>query len=510
MTSKSCELDPIPTSLLKLLLPKCLPIITHIVNKSLTNPEYIRDWKTAVVQPLLKKSTLDKSILKNYRPVSNLPFVSKLVERCMLDQFITHCDKHVLIPDFQSAYRKYYSTETSLTKLVNDLLWAMERKNVVMMAVMDLSAAFDTTDHEIFLKVMSHQFGVEGDALDWFQQYLRPRGFKVCVGDSYSTEMDLTFSVPQGSCAGAQLFTAYCSSISAVVPLCIDLNGFADDHSIRKEYNPLRQGSEVETNSLLSTTLGNITTWMGEMRLKMNPDKTEYIQFASRNRKSHTCVSTINCDGDKIPESPCIRYLGADLDSHLSFDKHVQRKCNSALSNFFQIRLLRNYLTKDSCETLVVQLCLSHLDYCNILLLNAPDCLIAKLQRVQNMCAKLVLRKRKFDSSKQALSELHWLPVQHRIQFKACLYVHKCLISEAPEYLKDLLHIHRPRRYTRQYYDSLLLEVPFTKAKTFADRSFSVAGPKLWNSLPYELRDCDDTSVFKKKLKTFLFRKAFY
>ena len=390
------------------MLDKAMPIISHIVNQSLTEANFIRDWKTAIVRPLIKKRNLDPETLKNYRPVSNLSFISKLVERCMLTQFTQHCDRFTLMPDFQSAYREYYSTETSLVKLTNDILWSMENQQILMMAVMDLSAAFDTTDHDLFLEVMSHQFGFKGDALMWFESYLRPRGFKVCIADKYSEEKDLTFSVPQGSCAGAALFTAYCSSIGSAIPSDIDLSGFADDHSIRKGYNPNKRGEELRVNTHLSTSLTNINTWMQRMRLKMNPDKTEYIQFGSRQQIKKTSCNTIDCGSESIQSSTKISYLGADLDQHLTFDSHITKKCKIALSNYSKIKAIRRYLSRSSCETLVISLCISHLDYCNALYTQLPDYQIKRLQRVQNMCAKLVLRRRKFDSAKSALIELHW------------------------------------------------------------------------------------------------------
>ena len=508
MSSKSCELDPISTNLFKAIAPSIIDIISHIVNTSLTTGHFPRHWKTALVRPLLKKSTLDINVYKNYRPVSNLSFISKLVERCMLDQFTKHTDKNCLMPGFQSAYRANYSTETSLLKICDDILWAFENNNIMMMAVMDLSAAFDTTDHEIFLQIMSRQFNIGDTALQWFAEYLRPRGFKVCINDSQSTEKPLTFSVPQGSCAGAALFTAYCASIASAVPPQINLSGFADDHSIRKSYKP-KLNNEHETNSELSSCLGNIKYWMSSMRLKMNAEKTEYIQFSSQQLAKRITHQTIQCGEDNIKRSDCIKYLGTDLDSSLSFKQHILRKCRSALANYSKIRSIRRYLTKETCETLVVSLCLSHIDYNNAILANLPETTIKKLQRVQNMCAKLVLHRSKYDSSSKALFTLHWLPVRYRINYKIALLVFKCMIGDAPDYLKDLLHHARPNQKLRSSSDDLRLVIPRCKKVTFAERAFSVIGPKIWNDLPYSLRATDSLLSFKKNLKTVYFKQAF-
>ena len=116
------------------------------------------DWKTAIVRPLIKKAGLERS-KKNYRPVSNLCSLSKLVEHCMLKQFLKHCNNNCLLPDYQSAYWANYSMETSLVKIANDILWAMEDQCITMMVKLDLSAAFDMVDHDILLKILENQFG---------------------------------------------------------------------------------------------------------------------------------------------------------------------------------------------------------------------------------------------------------------------------------------------------------------------------------------------------------------
>ena len=225
MKTKTCELDVLPTAVLKQIIDKCLPSITKIVNLSLSVCIFSGNWKMAIVRPLLKKLGLEL-IESNYRPVSNLLFISKLVEKAALGQFIDHCNTYNLLPDYQSAYREGYSCETSIVKFMNDILWNMERKELTAAAFIDLSAAFDTVDHDILLEVLSKSFGITDSALNWYESYLRPRSFKVCISDQYSTLRDLTFSVPQGSASGANIFTAYCASLSGILPESVNLQGF--------------------------------------------------------------------------------------------------------------------------------------------------------------------------------------------------------------------------------------------------------------------------------------------
>ena len=142
----------------KLKLSAYLHTIIQTVNLSWTNGDFNKEWKTAKVKPLLKKFGLEL-VDKNYKPVSNLCFLSKPAERCMLKQLMDHCNENNLLPDFQSAYRKHYSTETSLLKIVNDIVWNFERQNIIIVVTLDLSAAFDTVDHNVLLTVLKYHFG---------------------------------------------------------------------------------------------------------------------------------------------------------------------------------------------------------------------------------------------------------------------------------------------------------------------------------------------------------------
>ena len=244
--SKSCELDPIPTTLLKKILPNLLPTITNIINLSLQSGIFPRSWKTAKVRLVLKKQEME-SITSNYIPMSNLPYISKLAEKAMLEQFNHHCNIHNLLPDYQSGYRENRSCETVLLKLTIDLLWSMERKNVTVMIVLKLSAAFDTVDHEVLLRNLQDNFGISGIALEWFGNYLNNRDMKVKIGKTYSERKELAFSGPQGSCSGTNLFNLYCGTIKEVADPSLNLLAYADDHAIIKEHGPNQATEERNT-----------------------------------------------------------------------------------------------------------------------------------------------------------------------------------------------------------------------------------------------------------------------
>ena len=210
MPTKHCELNSIPTVILKKCAPYIREIITRIVNASLTEGKFPSQWKIASIRPLLKKLGLEL-LSKNYRPVSNLSFLLKLVEKCMLSQCNSNCNLNGLIPAYQSSYRAFHSCETSLINICNEALWSMENKKVTALAVMDLSMAFDTVHYQIFLDVLSKRFGIEETALSWFSSYLEKHQFYVSIQNQHSSLRTLPYGVPQGNCAGPIAFTAYSS-----------------------------------------------------------------------------------------------------------------------------------------------------------------------------------------------------------------------------------------------------------------------------------------------------------
>ena len=155
--------------------------------------------------------------------------------------------------------------------------------------------------------------------------------------------------------------------------------------------------------------------------------------------------------------------------------------------NFIKIKAIGPSLTAAASHTLVVMLCISHLDYVNALLYRMTKKLKSKYQRIQNMCAKLVLNKKKYDSATNCLKELHWLPIEQRIQHKILLITHKALSGQAPKYIQELIKIKTACSQLRPGSSGRFLCTPNIKKETFASRSLSYAAPVLWNSLPRHL-----------------------
>ena len=215
--NKSCDLDPIPTRLLRQCLDHFVPLITAIINKSLAKSVVPACFKRAVVRPLLKRPGLDKEVLNNYRPVSNIPYVSKLLEKVVEHPYKDHMDINNLHDFHQSAYRNNYSTETGLVKVQNDIAEALDKKRVVVLVMLDLSSAFDVIDHSIMLTRLQHSFGVTAEAMHWMRSYISGRTQCVSVGPATSFIAHLCCGVPQGSVLGPKLHSIYTKPVGDIV-----------------------------------------------------------------------------------------------------------------------------------------------------------------------------------------------------------------------------------------------------------------------------------------------------
>ena len=241
----------------------------------------------------------------------------------------------------------------------------------------------------------------------------------------------------------------------------------------------------------------------------MNPAKAEFIYFGFAKQLTKCTISNLDAAGDLIPRTDLICYLGAWLDAGLTFKHHITKKCQTAMMNFVCIKSIRHLLDNNTTTSLCLSLCISHIDYCNSLLYGLLQVSLQKLQSVQNMCACLVLR-RCTDSATSCLRDLHWLPVKQRIHYKILILTHKSYHGIGPKYLQDLIVRHHSTHLgLRSEKHQDLLVIPCTKHKTFGDRSFAVAAPQLWNTLPVNIRACEDQLTFKKLLKTHLFHQAF-
>ena len=385
--------------------------------------------------------------------MSNLPFLIKLLERVVVERLLEHTDQLDMHETFQSAYRPHHSTETALLRVQDDIASVLDKNRGVLLAMIDLSAAFDTIDHCSFTALFPHKYGVDGTALGWFQSYLAGRLLCVRVGDHRSDPQTLSCGVPQGSVLGPVVFNLYTTPLEQIVHRHkLRYHKYADDMQIYGEVDPKSVFDQLRVQSQLESCLAEVRAWMLKNMLKINDEKTEFILFINPQQARFVTEASITLGGAAIKATKTVRNLGVVMmNSHLDASDKVSAIVRSCNHHLRRIARVRQYISDEACKLAVLALVISRLDYCNGLLAGAMEQKYDKLQRIQNLAARLVVRQRVAHGQTlylmPVLQRLHWLPVRQRVIYKLCLQVFKCLHGTAPSYLLQLLHLHtRDRR----------------------------------------------------------------
>jgi hypothetical protein len=467
--------------------------------------------KRAVVFPRLKKPTLNADEVNSYRPISNLSFTSKFVERLVAVRYTQHAEQSDLFPKNQSAHRLYHSTETAVINVMNDIIRAVDRGEVTALALLDLSAAFDTVDHQTLIEVLRERFAINGVALSWFESYLTGRSQSFSVDGTMSAPARVGCSVPQGSVLGPLEFISYTEDVTEIFHRhLISYHIFADDKQLH------RAGKISETTDIrqqLQNCITDIQNWCASRRLQLNALKTELIWFGSHaNMRKIASVAdlTLTVGGDVITPVTLVRDLGVYLDSELTMKQHINRTVSSCFFQLRRLRQIRRSAGEEVTKRLVTALVLSRIDYCNAALAGLPDSTLHRLQRVQNAAARLITDIKPWDHITPILKQLHWLPVKFRIKYKLCLTMHLIHTKQCPDYLENTVWLtsESATREGLRSSDTLSYRKPRLRT-TFGERAFSYAGPAEWNSLPLYIQSNPNTATFKKQLKTFLFESAY-
>ena len=317
---KSCELDPIPSKLLIECLDSTIPSLTDLFNSSLASGIFPQCFKSALVTPILKKKCLDHNDLNNYRPVSNLCFIAKILEKLVLSQVSSYLNSHNLYNTCQSAYRPGHSTESALLKVVNDLFLSPSKSNISVIALLDFSSEFDTIDHPILVHRLHTDFGFTDTVLQWFSSYLSDRTHFVSLSSHCSAFTHVRSGVPQGSVLSPILFTI--KPLSAIIDSHSTIHhSFADDLQLQMSAPPDRISELLHS---MQSCISDVKAWATSNMLKLNDNMTELMLVTSKRTKHlHSLPTFITIGNAQVPIKKSVKNFGFTLDCHLTMNAHV-------------------------------------------------------------------------------------------------------------------------------------------------------------------------------------------
>ena len=282
--NKQCASDPIPTWMLKECLDTILPFLAHTVTLSLQTGNFADAWKEALLSPLLRNSTMDIVFL-NFRPVSNLPFISKLIECSSSKQVLSHQSLNCPMPVCQSAYTKSYSTETAFFKVTSDILSDMDDNRVTLLVMLDLSAVFDIIDHSIVLETLWKKWE--------FQERLLTGFYHISATD---------FNV---------------------------------------SFKPVNQTSQEEALHVIQNCVSDVRKWMLVNKLKINDSKTEFLIISSKHQFNNITIDSIRIGDSEIKPVTSVKNLGVLIDNKLSIESHITKTCSAAFYHIYNIKHIR-------------------------------------------------------------------------------------------------------------------------------------------------------------------------
>ncbi len=310
------------------MLPEVIDPLLAIINSSSSLGYVPKIFKLAVIKPLIKKLQLDLKYLVNYRPISNLPFLSKILEKVASSQLYSFLEKNDICEDFQSGFRPSRSTETALIRVTNDLLLSSDHGCISLLGLLDLSVVFDTIDHNILLNRLENSVDISGSALAWFKSYLSDRHQFIAVNEEVLYRSQVQYGVPQGSVLGPLLFKLYMLQLRNIIRKHgVSFHCYADDTQL---YISSRPGETHQIEKLLECIV-DIKNWMTNNFLLLNSEKTEVLNIRPKTSTVNKLEHGLTLDGCSFDSSSSVRNLGVLFDSNLSFDGHVYSICKTAI-----------------------------------------------------------------------------------------------------------------------------------------------------------------------------------
>ena len=494
--NKSYGIDGIQARFIKDSASEINAPIAYIINLSIDTNVVPTDFKFARVKPLYKKGSMNK--VENYRPISILSVVSKVLEKAIYFQFEKYLKDKKILYCFQSGFRKNHSTDTCLINLMDYLHTNISEGKYVGMVLLDLQKAFDTVDHDILcnkLKVM----GV--GCLEWFESYLKNRQQVVTLDGINSTPGFVQCGVPQGSILGPLLFLCYINDMPISIKCKLLL--YADDSALLV--------SGFDPNSIatqLSQELKSCYDWLIDNKLSLHLGKTESILFSTKRKNKINNNFQVFFNTTPITNVNSVKYLGLNLDCTLSGESIVSTITKKATSRLKFLYRYNSILKEQSKKILCSALIQSHLDYCCSSWYTSLNKLQKKrLQVLQNKFIRFILDlgPRAHIGSAEFI-KVNMLPVSDRVRQLKLNHVFRIINDQCPGYLKENFSMIKDTQLslcTRASLNNFFLP----RVKNQASHSFYFSAIKEWNSLPSKIKENKSDVTFKLLIRDHLFKE---
>lgn len=465
----------------KIAIPLCI-----IFNKSLHQCKYPSSWKIANVIALFKKG--DSSLPSNYRPISLISCIGKVMERVVYKYVYNHLQRFKLIYEYQSGFLPKCSTVHQLLEIYNCILNSLEKKEISCFVFCDFSRAFDKVWHDGLLHKMK-AYGINGNLLKWFRSYLSDRKQRVVIKQSSSKLCSISAGVPQGSVLGPLLFIIYINDIAErLISLC---RLFADDTSFSCAD---RDAFQIET--VINHDLEKLNEWSKKWLMSFNPDKTEIMLFSN----VETPEMNFIFNDKNIPITNIHKHLGVTFSNDAKWNAHVDNIILSTSKHINMLRKLKYKLSRKNLEKLYLVFIRPLFEYASEVWDNIGVGYVNKLEQLQLQAARIVTGLPIFTSSRIIYEELGWETLAERRERRKIQMFYNIQNNNVPEYLSNLIpqKIQSMTVYPLRNGNDII--IPFCRLALTND-SFIPSTIRLWNNLDDSTRDVESINKFKTELK---------
>jgi hypothetical protein len=489
LKTKAGNTSEIPSIVYKRASHALAPPIALLFNKSIECHTFPDILKKARVTPVHKGG--NPADINNYRPISNLPILSKIFEKIIYKQLYSYLVKFDILSPCQFGFRSQKSTNDAIISLLDIIYSALDKNEFPIGLFIDLRKAFDTVNHNYLLLKLQH-YGIRGLALDYIRSYLSDRHQYVTINDTTSSTLPITVGVPQGSILGPLLFLIYINDLPNVSNILKPIL-FADDTTlIYSNLNP------HTLNNVVNNELKKVHLWMSTNKLTLNIEKTYYILFGS---KSSNAIQ-LQIDNINISNKDDGKFLGLFLDKRLNFSTHIQHITKKVSKTVGILSKIRYYVPNSALLSLYYALIYPYLNYGICAWGSTTANHLKPIITQQKSAIRIITNSAFRQHSAPLFKSLNLLNINSLHTFSCVNYIYKTLFLNANHALK--LSLDRCNRthyhHTRNKY---LFDIPRVKLN-LCKHSMQIKGPSLWNSLPSELKNCKTFALFKSKTKKYL------